>query len=125
MDYCGFDFSKPNKCTNAILNSFFDKEAIFTDDSGVPFDMTGSSFSMSIQAQSTDVDLLTLTATGDAITTGLYIPAPTTGVMNIQITVSDINTIGAGVFDYAITMIDTLSRSMIIMSGEFEVIKSL
>ncbi|MEE9352372.1 MAG: hypothetical protein V3U78_08935 [Thiotrichaceae bacterium] len=77
-----------------------------TDDDEMAIDFTGFDFSMSIQAKNTDVDLLTLSVVGDATTTGIYIPEPTTGEIFIQIRKADSTTVGASDYNYSIRITD-------------------
>jgi hypothetical protein len=64
--------------------------------------------------------LLTLDQVGDNLTTGLYIPSPTTGVIAIQITNADVTGISAGAFPYLMTKTDSDSKIFTFAQGTIQ-----
>lgn len=95
-----------NGCFAVAVGFDYSNSMTETDDDEQPIDYTGFDFSMSIQAKNTAVDLLTLSVVGDDTSTGIYIPAPTTGEIFIQIRKADSTTLGAGDYVYSIRITD-------------------
>ena len=85
-------------------------------------DYTGFDFSMSIQAQNTDIDLLTLSIVGDNSTTGIYIPDPTNGIIFIQIMKADSIIVGKGDFNYSIRITNPSSSDDLFAYGNISFI---
>ena len=86
-------------------------------------DYTGFTFSMSIQAKNTAVDLLTLSVVGDDSTTGIYIPDPTSGIIFIQIMKAD--TLASGDYEYSIRITDTSSIETLFAYGSISFIEPI
>jgi hypothetical protein len=100
------DLSFANSCTQVDVG--FDwKKTLTYDTGGVANDVTGFVFVMTIKDENGGSTLLTLPIVGDNITTGIYIPDPTSGVLMLLITDTDSIAVGGGVYPYEIASTDT------------------
>ena len=117
-----FDYTVSTQpCTNVDVGFNFSKSITYSND-GIPINITGVVFAMTIKASIGGATLLTLPIVTDNLTTGLYIPTPTNGGIFVQITGADSITIGAGVFPYEMIMTDTFSLETIFMQGTIQFI---
>ena len=107
-------------CTQVDKDFDFEKVLTYTDVNGDAINVTGFVFVMTIKAALGGATLLTLPIVGDNLTTGLYIPSPISGVINMQITDTDTALIDAGVYPYEMTVVDTDSKEEIFMQGTIE-----
>ena len=107
-------------CTQVDKDFDFEKVLTYTDSNGAAVDVTSFVFLMTIKAALGGATLLTLPIVVDNITTGLYIPFPATGVLNMLITDTDAGLIDAGVYPYEMTVVDTDSKEEIFMQGTIE-----
>ncbi len=111
-----------NGCFAVPVGFDYVSSMIDTDSNNTAIDFTGFDFSMAIQAQNTDVDLLVLSVVTDAVSTGIYIPEPTTGEIFIQIRKADSITLGAGDFNYSIRITDPGLNEDLFAYGNISVI---
>lgn len=107
-------------CTQVDKDFDFAKVLTYTDVNNDAVNITGFVFVMTIKAALGGATLLTLPIVGDNLTTGFYIPSPTTGVLNMQITDTDAGLIAEGVYPYEMTVVDTDSKVDIFMQGTIQ-----
>lgn len=116
-----FDF-QTGTCTQVDIGFDFSKVLTYTDVNGDAINVTGFVFSMTIKDELSGATLLTLPIVGDNLTTGLYIPSPISGIINMQITDTDAGLIAAGVYPYEMTVTDNNSKVDIFMQGSINFI---
>lgn len=114
-----FNFQS-NTCTQVDVGFDFTKVLTYTDINGDAVNITGFVFVMTIKDNLSGATLLTLPIVGDNLTTGFYIPAPSSGVLNMQITDTDTALIAVGVYPYEMTVTDTDSKVDIFMQGTIQ-----
>ncbi len=114
-----FDF-QTGTCTAVNKDFDFEKVLTYTDANNDAVNITGFVFVMTIKAALGGATLLTLPIVGDNLTTGFFIPSPTTGVLNMQITDTDVALIAAGVYPYEMTVVDGDSKEEIFMQGTIQ-----
>ena len=107
-------------CTQADIGFDFNKILTFKDASGAAIDITGQTLVMIIKDELEGATLLTLSIVGDKLTTGFFIPSPTTGIINMQITDTDTNSIAVGLYPYETIRTDTDSKKTIFMQGNIQ-----
>lgn len=107
-------------CTQADIGFDFTKILTFTDASGAVIDITGETFVMTIKDVLSGSTLLTLSIVGDNLTTGFFIPSPTTGIINMQITDTDTGLIAAGFYPYETIRTDVDSKKTVFMQGNIQ-----
>ena len=107
-------------CTNA--NKDFDFLVTFsvTDVNKDPVPLTGDVFQLVIKDDLNGAVLLTLDHVVDNVSTGIYIPSPTTGVISIQITDTDVATVPAGVYPYQMAKTDSDGKITVFAQGTFQ-----
>ncbi len=112
-----FNFKVLNKCTQIDIG--YDFESVFTyeDSNDLAINITGFDFNMIIKDSLGGATVLTLSIVGDNLTTGFYIPNPTLGIINMQITDVDTGLIAAGNYPYEMLSTDTDSKVKIFMQG--------
>jgi len=113
-----FNF-KVADCTNVDVGYHFTKDLSVSDSNGVT-DLTNLEFVMVIKDRLDGTTLLTLNEVNDELTTGFYIPNPTTGLIQMIITDTDSTTVGGGYFPYEMIQTDALSHSEIFMQGNIQ-----
>lgn len=111
-----FHFSQ-SSCNNVFIGADFSREIRYKDSGGDPVDLTSSTLYMVIRDINSNVDLLTLGMVGDATTTGFYMPAPTTGVVYLQIREEQVAAFSQGECRYKITRTDASGDEHIFMYG--------
>jgi len=94
-----------NGCFAVSVGFDYTNSMIETDDNEQAMDFTGYDFVMTIQDKD-NVDLLSLPVVGDATTTGIYLPDPTSGELFIQIRKADSIIVGKGDRIYNIRVTD-------------------
>jgi hypothetical protein len=109
-------------CSQVTKDFDFEKVLTYTDSSGVVIPITTDTFVMVIKDALDGSILLTLPEVGDNVTTGLYIPTPTSGVINIQITDTDVTALAVGIYPYEMTITDTDGKVDIFAQGTIQVI---
>lgn len=114
-----FNF-QANTCTQVTKDFDFSAQLSFTDSAGTAIDLTNDTFVLIIKDALSGATLLTLNEVGSNLLTGLYIPSPTSGVMNIQITDTDVISIAVGVYPYEMTRTDSDSKVFISMQGTMQ-----
>ena len=114
-----FDF-QTGTCTNVEKDFDFSKVLTYTDNDNLAVNITGFVFVMTIKAALAGATLLTLPIVGDNLTTGFYIPSPASGVLNMQITDTDVALIAAGVYPYEMTVTDADSKEEVFMQGTIQ-----
>jgi len=107
-------------CTQVEKDFDFEKVLTYTDDNNDAVNITGLVFVMTIKDALAGTTLLTLPIVGDNLTTGFYIPSPTSGVLNMQITDTDVALIAEGVYPYEMTVVDGDSKVEIFMQGTIQ-----
>ena len=107
-------------CTNVEKDFDFSKVLTYTDNNNDAVNITGLLFVMTIMAARAGETILKLPIVGDNLTTGFFIPSPTTGVLNMQITDTDVALIAAGVYPYEMTVTDTDSKEEVFMQGTIQ-----
>lgn len=117
-----FDYTESTQpCTNVNVGFDFSKTLTY-ENLGIPINITGFSFAMTIKDSIGGATLLSLPIVLNNTTTGLYIPDPTNGQIFVQITDADTTTIGAGVFPYEMIKTDPSSKISIFMQGTIQFI---
>lgn len=114
-----FDF-QTSTCTQVDKGFDFSKVLTYKDSLGAVIDLTNLTFLMTIKDGLGGSTLLVLSEVGDDVTTGLYIPSPISGIINIQITDDDTGSIAEGVYPYEITLTDSNGRVEIFMQGTIQ-----
>jgi hypothetical protein len=114
-----FDFQS-STCTQADIGFDFSKVLTYKDSLGAVIDLTNLEFSMTIKDSLGGTTLLSLVEVGSISLTGMYIPSPTTGVINIQVTDTDTSSIAEGVYPYQIQVVDADDKVEIFMQGTIE-----
>ena len=117
---CEFFKFNSSTCTQADVGFDFAKELAITDISGNPLDLTPDTYQMIIKATLGGTSLLTLDEVGTNLLTGLYIPSPTSGIINIQITDTDTTAAGAGDYFYEMTKTDGDGKIFVFLQGNFQ-----
>ena len=107
-------------CTQVNKDFDFVKVLTVKDSAGSIVNLTGLTFQLIIKSYLGGTILLTLDHVGDNLTTGLYIPDPTSGIINIQIIQATAATITAAVYPYEMTQDDTDGLLTIFMQGTIE-----
>lgn len=107
-------------CTQVDIGFDFEKVLTYKDGNKDVIDLTNLEFSMVVKDSVGGSVLLNLVEVANNISTGLYIPNPTTGVINIQITDVDTSSISAGVWPYEFTVTDNDSKIEIFMQGTIQ-----
>lgn len=108
-----------NNCTQVDVG--FDwRKTLTYDTGGVVNDITGFVFVMTIKDEIGGSILLTLPIVGDAVTTGIYIPDPTNGILMLLITDTDSIATGGGVYPYEMTSTDTAGLISPFMQGTIQ-----
>jgi len=120
MNCSKFDFFSET-CTNINKGFDFIKSLTFKDSKEELIDLTNLTFTMIVKDSLGGSVLLTLTEVGDDTTTGIYIPNPSTGVLNLLITDTDSSSILAGKYPYEITYTQTNGLIFPFLIGEIEV----
>lgn len=106
MSLCNqFNFEL-STCTQVDVSFDWTKTLTYQDTSGVAIDVTSYVFVMTIKDENGGATLLSLPIVGDNLTTGIYIPVPTNGILNLQITDTDAGIVGGGVFPYELAVTD-------------------
>ena len=113
-----FNF-KESDCTHVEVGHHYTRD-LSVSGSGGATDLTNLEFVMVIKDSLSGTTLLTLEEVGDALTTGFYIPNPTTGVIHMIITDTDSDTVGSGYFPYEMVQTDDLTHSEIFMQGNIQ-----
>ena len=106
-----------NTSTQVDKDFDFSASQAYTASAGDAIDVTNDTFVLIIKDALDGSALLTLNEVGDNLTTGLYIPSPTSGIINIQITDTDVGTIAAGSYPYEMNRTDSDSKLFIFMQG--------
>ena len=119
IDCSLFNF-QTGKCTQADKDFDFLVSFSLTDSARNPIDITGDTFQLLIKDVLGGSTLLTLEEVVDNVTTGLFIPSPTTGVIAIQITKIDVTGVPAGIYPYEMTRTDSDGKIFIFAQGTFE-----
>ncbi len=107
-------------CTQVDVGFDFDKVLTYTDSAGLAIDVTGFDFTLIIKDTLAGSTLLTLPIVGDNTTTGLYIPDPTNGIINMHITDTDSTAVGVGLFPYEMTETDGDLKVDIFIQGNIQ-----
>ena len=107
-------------CTQVDIGFDFAKVLTYTDADGTAIPLTDLVFQMLIKDELGGTVLLTLDEVGTNLLTGLYIPSPLSGVINIQITDTDTSTVPKGVYPYEITVTDADGKKDIFMQGSIQ-----
>ena len=107
-------------CTQVDKDFDFLVSFAISDSGGNPIDLTNDTFQMIIKDSLGGSVLLTLNEVGDNVTTGIYIPSPTSGVLAIQITDTDVTATATGVYPYEMTRTDTDSKIFPFAQGTIE-----
>lgn len=112
-----FNFKTLNECTQIDIG--YDFESVFTyeDSNDKAIDITGFTFEMIIKDALAGSTVLTLAIVNNNLSTGFYIPNPTLGIINMQITATDTGSIDPGDYPYEMTSTDTDSKVVIFMQG--------
>ena len=113
-----FNFSTGN-CTHVDITKDFSKTLTITDSAGAAIDLTPDTFQMTIKDALDGNILFTLVEVVTNLLTGLYIPAPTSGVIDIQITDTD-TAITPGVYPYELQKTDTDGKIFVFMQGTMQ-----
>ncbi len=106
-------------CTQIDIGFDYSRALIVTDEDGA-VDLTGSTFEMVIKDELGGNVILILPIVLDASTTGFYIPAPTTGIINMQITKEDSTLIAEKWYVYETVFTDSLGEEKIFMQGSIQ-----
>tara|TARA_B110000908_G_C10047712_1_gene354761 strand:+ start:118 stop:495 length:378 start_codon:yes stop_codon:yes gene_type:complete len=114
-----FDF-QVSTCTQVDIGFDFDKVLTYKDSLGVAIPLSSLEFSMTIKQSLGGTTLLSLVEVANNISTGLYIPAPSTGVINIQITDADTLLVDEGIYPYEIKVVDADAKVEIFMQGTIQ-----
>ena len=106
-------------CTQVDIG--YDDVKVFTvtDDNGA-VDLTGFGLVMIIKDNLGGSDILVLDIVGDDATTGLYIPDPATGIVNMLITEAVSALIAAGWYVYQTVLTDPSGKDFIFMQGSIQ-----
>ena len=107
-------------CTQVDKDFDFMKIMTVKDSAGVIVDLTGLVFEFIIKDALGGSAILTLNHVLDNISTGLYIPNPASGVINIQIIKATAASIAAAVYPYEMTKTDTDSLETIFAQGTIQ-----
>jgi hypothetical protein len=89
-------------------------------DTGAVVPLTGQTFEMTIKDTNGGTVLLTMPIVTDKITTGIYIPSPTDGIMFLQIMRADSVTVGEGYFPFEIIRTDSDGLLSVYITGEIQ-----
>jgi len=116
MSCNNFDFTIPNKCTQVNIGFDFSKTLTFTDNDGLPIDLTGYVLAGDIKVSLGGASIISLPEIGDDQTTGLYIPDRTTGVIFLQIKAADTVQTEFN-YPYEITITDPSTDIEVFMQG--------
>ena len=117
-----FDYTVSTQpCTNVNVGFNFSKSVTYSNE-GTPINITGFVFAMTVKASIGGSTLLTLPIVTDNLTTGLYIPDPSTGEIFVQIIKADTISTGAGVFPYEMILINPSGLESIFMEGTIQFI---
>ena len=115
-----FNF-EPITCTHITKGKDFDRPLTYTNDDGSAGDLTSQTLQLIMKDGLSGSTLLTLNHVGDNLTTGFYIPTPTNGIVNMQLTDTTTAGLTVGVYPYEITRTDSDSKVFIWMQGTIEV----
>jgi hypothetical protein len=113
-----FNF-KVADCTNVDVGHHYTRDLSVSGSTGIT-DLTTLEFVMVVKDRLDGTILLTLNEVNDNLTTGFYIPAPTTGVIHMIITDTDSTAVGSGYFPYEMLQTDALGHSEIFMQGNLQ-----
>lgn len=119
MSCSEFNF-QTGTCTAVDKDFNFSKVMTVRDLDNIIVDLTGIVFQLVVKDSLGGLVLFTLDHVGDNLTTGLYIPNPSSGVINIQITQSDVASQAAGVYPYEMTKTDTDGLLTIFSQGTLQ-----
>jgi hypothetical protein len=120
MSCSEFDFHS-RTCSELKKGYDFTKSLTYKNSDKTAIDLTSLTFAMTIKDSLGGSILLSLAEVGDAITTGIYIPSPTTGVLNILITDTSSSSIVAGNYPYEITYTQANGLIFPFMIGKIQV----
>jgi hypothetical protein len=119
MSCSEFNF-QTGTCTEVEKDFNFAKVMTVRDLDNVIVDLTGLTFQLVVKDTLAGSVLFTLDHVGDNLTTGLYIPNPSSGVINIQIIKADVTGQAAGVYPYEMTKTDTDGLLTIFSQGTLQ-----
>ena len=114
-----FDFQTGTN-TEIIKGSFFTKVLTYKFQ-GTAINISSFTFEMVIKDVLGGTTLLTLAQVASDTLLGLYIPDPTTSVINIQIPISDSDGLTVGTPVYEFTMTDSSGRLFEFFQGTIQV----
>jgi len=106
-------------CTQVDIGFDFSRVLTVTDEGGI-VDLTGSTLEMIIKDTLGGATIMTLPVVLDADTTGFYIPSPTTGIVNMQITAVDSGLIAEDWYVYETILTDSAGKIGIFMQGSIQ-----
>ena len=119
MSCSQFDF-QTGTCTQVEKDFNFAKVMTVRDSDRIIVDITGLTFQLVVKDTLAGSVLFTLDHVADNLTTGLYIPNPSSGVINIQIIKADVTGQAAGVYPYEMTKTDTDGLLTIFSQGTLQ-----
>lgn len=119
MQCAEFDFSS-STCTQVYKGYDFTKALTFTNADKSAVDLTNLTFVMTIKDALGGSALLTLNEVGDDISTGLYIPTPLNGQINLLITDADSAGIAVGKYPYELRYTQSNGLQFPFMEGDIE-----
>lgn len=119
MKCADFNFSS-STCTSVYKGYDFTKTLTFRNSDKTAIDLTNLTFVMIIKDSLGGSTLLTLNEVGDDVSTGLYLPLPLTGQINLLITDADSAGIAVGKYPYEIRYTQSNGLQFPFMEGDIE-----
>ena len=113
-----FEFSEKS-CTAVNIGFDFSKTLTFTDNDGLPIDLTGYLLAGEIKNSLGGNTLISLPEVSDSQTTGLYIADRTTGIIEFQIKLADTSQTEF-TFPYEITITDPATDINLFLHGTIQ-----
>lgn len=111
-----FNFSESNGCSNIDIDYDWSVSCTDVDENNNPINLNGFTSEVIIK-DSNDNTLFTLVDVPDALTTGIYMPSPSSGEMFIQMMKADTSTLSAGNYKYEWSLISPSGLSELFLFG--------